>query len=435
MRRGRFAPTQGSGRARGLALLLCTALCAGCASTDDPLDDGFDEEGTAAFVIADEGAGDGEIDPPTDFHDFPAASDLLPRDFTMEEEAGALKGYVTKFYRVRNQSGPELEALLKNWKSEKARILQAPQHNMLIITELAERMPILERVLAQIDVVPPQVEIEAKVVEILETDGYEYGFEFMVDRAPAGNTLVRGYDGRFNSNSFLESLAQGASPFQGGSMTFAGVGDVVEEFGDFEFIIRALETEGYAEIVSSPRIVCRSGQKALLQTQTKLPIQEVNVLNAANTRITTRYENVGVTLEVTPQVVGRDAISVLVKPSVANVVRFEINPSAAGVPVPVIAERKAETRVDIRNGELLVIGGLLDKQQRTDKRGIPILGSIPLLGILFQSNDDQYQKTNVVFILRIRILTAAEKARDRSLIPMTREDKIRQLEEEEGEDD
>ena len=429
MRRGGIASSHGSGRAFWPALLLCTAI--GCAGPDERPDDGFDEEGSAAFVIADEGAN--EVDPPTDFHDFPAAGDLLPRDFTMEETTGALKGYVTKFYRVRNQSGPELEKLLNNWKSEKARILQAPQHNMLIITELAEHMPVLERVLAQIDVVPPQVEIEAKVVEILETDGYEYGFEFMVDRAPAGDTLLRSYDGRFNSNSYLESLAAPTSaPFQGGAMTFASVGDVVEEFGDFEFIVRALETEGYAEIVSSPRIVCRSGQTALLQTQTKLPIQEVNIQNTNNTRITTRYENVGVTLEVTPQVVGRDAISVSVKPTVSNVVRFEINPSAAGVPVPVIAERKAETRVDIRNGELLVIGGLLDKQQRTDQRGIPILSDLPLIGILFRSNNDQYQKTNVVFILRIRILTAAEKARDRSQIPLTRDERI-QLEEQDDE--
>jgi general secretion pathway protein D len=420
--------SQLSGRALGLALLLCTSL-AGC-GTADPASD-YDSDG---FVIADEGAAPDGGDPPTDFHDFPAASDLLPRDFTMEETTGPLKGYVTKFYRVRNQSGAELEKLLKNWKSEKARILPVPQHNMLVITELAEQMPVLERVLAQIDVVPPQVEIEAKVVEILETRGYEYGFEFLVDRAPAGDTLLRSYDGRFASNSFLESLAApNAAPFQGGSMSFASVGDVVEEFGDFEFIMRALESEGYAEIVSSPRIVCRSGQKAILQTQTKLPIQDVNIQNAANTRITTRYEPVGVTLEVTPQVVGRDAISVNVKPTVSNVVRFEFNPSAAGVPVPVIAERKAETRVDIRNGELLVIGGLLDKQQRSDQRGLPILSKLPLIGILFSSTDDLYQKTNVVFILRIRILTAAEKARDRSLIPMTREERTRREEQEEDE--
>ncbi len=207
-------------------------------------------------------------------------------------------------------------------------------------------------------------------------------------------------------------------------MNWASVGRVVEELGDFEFIMRALETEGYAEIVSAPRIVCRSGQKAILKTETELPIQEFQLLSTNNTRITTKYRSVGVTLEVVPQVVGRDAITVEVKPSVSNVVRFEVNPSG-GIPVPVVASRSAITKVDIRSGELLVIGGLLDKQRRTDHRKIPIIGSIPLLGRLFSSENDFEQKTQVIFLLRIRILTTAEKARDRSLIPLTRDQKTR----------
>ena len=211
------------------------------------------------------------------------------------------------------------------------------------------------------------------------------------------------------------------------------MGEVVEKFGDFEFIIRALETEGYAEIVSSPRIVCRSGQKALLKTAIKLPIQDFFLQGPNNTRITTRYENVGVNLEVTPTVVGRDAITVDVKPLVSNVVRFELSPSG-GIPVPVIGERSAATRVDIRNGELLVIGGLLDRQVRTDKRQVPLLGNIPFLGKFFGSTDDFEQRTNVVFVLRIRILTSAEKARRARAIPLTRGEKVK-LQEESSDDD
>ena len=138
------------------------------------------------------------------------------------------------------------------------------------------------------------------------------------------------------------------------------------------------------------------------------------------------------TLEVTPHVVGRDAITVEVRPSVSNVVRFEVS-SSGGIPVPVIASRSAVTKVDIRNGELLVIGGLLDKQTRSDERKVPILGSIPILGLLFTSRDDFEQKTQIVFLLRIRILTSAEKARNRGRIPLTLEERTR-LEEQEEDD-
>ena len=385
--------------------------------------------------IAQDGAPPRPELPPTDFLDFPAAPDLLPRDYEMEEPAGSpLAGYVTRFYRVRSLNGPELIGILNNWKSPNARIVNIPQHNMLVITELRDRMAILDKVLAQVDLVPPQVEIEAKVLEILTTSGYEFGFELHADRAPAGDTALRRYDGVFNSDSFLSSFTNQAAPFQGASMNFAAVGEVVEKIGDFDVIIRALETDGYAEVVSAPRVVCRSGQRALLRTATRLPIQDFLVQSTNNVRIGTRFESVGVTLEVAPTVVGRDAITVEVKPSVSNVVRFENSPATGGIPVPVIAERAASTQLDIRNGELLVIGGLIDSQRREDHRRVPILGHIPLIGQFFGTTNDFEQKTNVVFILRIRILTSAEKARSRDEIPLTREERARLEEQNEGED-
>ncbi len=398
-------------------VFLALGVLAGCASEPPPVPD--DDR----LVVAQEDFG-GDVGDVGELTDFPTAPGLLPRDFEMKETAGGLKGYISKFYRVRSMSGKDLIPLLNNWKTPKARIVEVKQHNMLVITETAENMPVLDKVLAQVDIVPTQVEIEAKVIEILETSGYEYGFELAVDRAPAGNTALRSYSGTFHSNSFLESLTANAAPYQGATLNWASVGRVVEELGDFEFIMRALETEGYAEIITTPRIVCRTGQKAILKTETLLPVEEFILQSNNNPRITTRFKPVGVTLEVTPRVVGRDAITVEVKPSVSNVVRFVFN-SSGGIPVPVIATRSAVTQVDVRNGELLVIGGLLDKQTRNDQRQVPILGSIPLLGRLFSSEDDFEQKTQIVFILKIRILTLAEKARDRSGIPLTKEERIR----------
>ena len=86
-----------------------------------------------------------------------------------------------------------------------------------------------------------------------------------------------------------------------------------------------------------------------------------------------------------------------------------------------------------RSGELLVIGGLIDKQTRSDHRRIPILGDIPIIGRLFSSEDEFEQKTQVVFLLRIRILTSAEKARYRTRIPMTRDERTQLAEDDDDE--
>jgi general secretion pathway protein D len=100
-----------------------------------------------------------------------------------------------------------------------------------------------------------------------------------------------------------------------------------------------------------------------------------------------------------------------VKPSVSSVIQQIPNPN--GVPVPVIAERTASTQVDIRNGELLVIGGLFEHRVRKDSTKIPVVGYIPLLGKLFSSIDDAEDKTEIIFILKLRILTAIERAEAR----------------------
>ena len=346
---------------------------------------------------------------PTSGEGFPVPAG---RDFTTEETTGALKGYLTRFYRIRHVQGAQLAALLANWKSEKGRILDVPTHNMLIITEQKETLDVLERVLEQIDRVPAQVEIEAKVIEIRRTNNYEFGFERPLDRAPAANTAFRKLDGSFGSPSFVDSLRSGATPFQGATMSWAAVGKAVEKLGDFEYIVRALEHDGYAEILSAPRIVVHSGHLAQLRAMTKVPIQITNIVNTNLQQISTSFEQVGVQLDVTPVVVGTEAILLDVKPSVSSVVQ-NFQSTTGGVPIPVIAERSATTQVDVRNGELLVIGGLLEKRLRKDSTKIPVLGHLPFLGRLLSAIDDEEVKTEVIFILKLRILTSIERAEAR----------------------
>jgi type II secretory pathway component GspD/PulD (secretin) len=319
---------------------------------------------------------------------------------------------VTKFYKIRHVIGAQLAAVLNNWKTPQGRIIDMPLHNMLIITEQREVLDTMERILEQIDRVPAQVEIEAKVIEIRRSSNYEFGFELHVDRSPASNTAFRRFDGAFNSPSFLDSLRPGALPFQGASINWAAIGKAQEILGDFEYVLRALEKDGYAEVLSAPRIVVHSGHKAILTAKTKEPILITNIVNTTLQQVTTTFEPVGVTLEVTPVVVGSEAILLDVKPSVSSVVEYLQNPTG-GLPIPHISERTADTEVDLRNGEILVIGGLFEKQIRKDSVKVPIVGHIPLIGRLFSSIDDEEIKTDVIFILKLRILSNVERADER----------------------
>ena len=395
-----------------LALVACAAACADAPPKPDPqVPPNFDDvPGDAVAPLASTST----LDQPTgpDLLGFPAVTGgASARDFSYEEGTGPLKGYVTRFYRIRHVVGATLVGILNNWKSPQGRIIDVPLHNMLIITELKDTLETMERVLEHIDRVPPQVEIEAKVIEIRRSANFEFGFELHLDRSPAANTAFRRFDGSFNSPSFLDSLRPGANPFQGASINWAAVGKAQQMLGDFEYVLRALERDGYAEVLSAPRVVVHSGHRALLSAKTEEPILVNTIVNTNLQNITTTFKPVGVTLEVTPVVVGTEAILLDVKPTVSSVVSFV--PSPTGLPIPRVSERSADTQVDLRNGEILVIGGLYEKRGRRDATRIPIIGRIPLLGKFFSSIDDEEIKTDVIFILKLWILTSLERAEAR----------------------
>src|SRR5207237_5998046 len=140
--------------------------------------------------------------------------------------------------------------------------------------------------------------------------------------------------------SFLDSLRPGALPFQGASIDWAAVGKAQQILGDFDYVLRALEKDGYAEVLSAPRVVVHSGHKATLTAKTREPIFTTNIVNTTLQQISTTFEPVGVQLDVTPLVVGTEAILVDVRPSVSSVVEEILNPTG-GLPIPRISERTA----------------------------------------------------------------------------------------------
>ncbi|MEZ0230943.1 MAG: type II secretion system protein GspD [Planctomycetota bacterium] len=390
------------------------ALATACAETPEPKPElrPFEDIGAESSGVAPLGSANLMPTGP-DMLGFPPVTGLSPGDYSFAESPeGPLKGYITKFYRIRHVVGAQLIAVLNNWKTPQGRIIDMALHNMLIITEKQDVLEVMERILEQIDRVPAQIEIEAKIIEIRRSSNYEFGFELHVDRSPAANTAFRRFDGAFNSSSFLSSLRPGSSPYQGASINWAAIGKAQQVLGDFEYVLRALERDGYAEVLSAPRIVVHSGRRAMLSAKTQEPVQVTNIIPGNFQQITTEFRPVGVQLEVTPVVVGTEAILVDVKPSVSTVVNF-LPSATGGPPLPRIAERSADTQVDLRNGELLVIGGLFEKRIRKDNSRVPIVGHVPLLGKLLSSIDDEEIKTDIVFVLKLRILSNVERADER----------------------
>jgi len=311
---------------------------------------------------------------------------------------------------------------------------------MLTVTDTPSNQRLIRRLVKQFDVGPRQVLIEAKFVEIEFSDLDELGIEWYWYRH--GDVQFGDYatDEGVRDISVIENEPVDTSPtYQGVQWdsfpaTEFGLGFVISHFGRLasdKFItayLRALASEGRANLLSSPKVTTLSGQMANIQiTQTIPYISNVEFENNGTAEhpiwqfdYTIEEKMTGITLEVTPYVSGgNDVITLDIHPEVSNLVTRrpiyvgdEGNPftTEADVPAllgwPVIDIRTAETSVIVQSGESVVLGGFVKDDETLTKKKIPLLGDIPLLGNLFKYEYKSRTKKNLVIFLTATLVTA-----------------------------
>lgn len=323
---------------------------------------------------------------------------------------------------------------------------------ILTVTDTPSNHRLIRRLVKQFDVGPRQVLIEAKFVEIEFTDLDELGIEWYWHKKgdptlgePASDTLsplpdIGGEDRPegVNKNPSHRGVQWDTSTSDTFPQTNFGLGFVASAFGRLvsdKFItayLRALASEGRANLLSSPKITTLSGQQANIQVTQTIPyISEVDFDNAGTAEdpiwqfdYTIEEKVTGITLEVTPYVGGgNDIITLEIHPEVSNLVaRRPIfvgdtgNPftSQADVPAllgwPVIDTRTAETSVIVQSGESVVMGGFIKDDETLTERKIPFLGDIPLIGNLFKYEHKSRTKKNLVIFLTATLVTAEGEA-------------------------
>jgi len=263
-----------------------------------------------------------------------------------------------------------------------------------------------ENFLASIEALAPQIEIEAKVVEINWDSDSQIGVRTTIaevlNETGGGNpkTLFNQFTGIFDTPDFAEAQTSNRD-FQGNILTLEGVHDDIL----VRLVIQALVKEGHAELISSPTITTIDGCPAEIVTGDEVPVQQTRV-QAGVTFIDINYKKTGVKLNVTPNIVGDSAVQLAVTSEVSTVISF--TPAVRGsFPVPIISNRNASTVVNVRNGETFVIGGLITDFDIEDSLKTPILGDIPLLKYLFSTTRTRRQRTQILFFLTPRIVSAS----------------------------
>lgn len=244
---------------------------------------------------------------------------------------------------------------------------------------------------------PQQVMLEVRFVEASRTANRELGVGTRT-RGPSAAADTGGQVFNLAPEIALQSAAllSGAAPF--GSL----IARVLENGTNVDILIRALEDRQLARRLAEPNLITTSGDTASFLAGGEFPFP----VSADNNRISIEFKQFGVALAFTPTVLSNGLINLKIAPEVSD-----IDPTTSvevgGVQIPGLIVRRANTTVELKDGQSLAIAGLLQHSHRTGQQQLPWIGQVPVLGALFRSAMYQKQESDLVIIVTPRLVKPA----------------------------
>lgn len=297
--------------------------------------------------------------------------------------------------------------LVDNYLSKRGNILMDERTNMLIIQDIPNRMTTIRALIKKLDRMIDQVSIEARLVETSKRFLRELGIQWglSAEYSPElGTETGLDFPNRLGVGG---PNIGGSSPggLQGGyavnlpvvSENASGIGLTLGNFLDnfkLDVSLQMLESEGFGQIISSPKITTQNNKTALIKNGQKVPIQTIQ-----RGTITVTYIDAVLELQVTPHITSDETVimDVIVDKSEPDFTR-----TVDGNPV--INIRRAETKVLVKNGGTAVIGGIFTLNEQSSEDGIPGLRKIPFLEKLFSHELKSYENQELLIFVTPRIV-------------------------------
>ncbi len=282
--------------------------------------------------------------------------------------------------------------------SDGSKLTISPMAGMITVTAGPEKLHEVQTVLdAFQSSVQRQVLIEAKIVEVQLSKSTEFGINWSVVGKSGAN-----FGFKFNSDPSNVVSSTGSA----GNVAFSLTGGSVQ----IDAVLNALNTQGNVNVLSSPRVSTLNNQRASFDvttdepffSETRQPIfGPTGTIVSYNTQVTPQTISVGIVLDVLPQISADNVVSMNIRPVITSLLRTEtfIGSDGATARVPVTDRREGDTMLRVRNGETVILGGLMQTQHTVDRTGIPILMNLPLIGRLFSHYQDSERRVELVVFL------------------------------------
>ena len=254
----------------------------------------------------------------------------------------------------------------------------------------------IARILDQLDVVATQVLIEASIVEVTLTDDLQYGLEWAFENNLGGGDTGTGLLDLGGAGAGIGPQAPGFS------YTITNSADAVKA------VLNALARKSLINVISTPSIMVLDNHTAAIHVGDQQPIQSSStVTNGGNVQNSITYKDTGVKLQVTPSVNDGGLVTMDVSQSVTDV-----GPVDAATRQRSFLERNVSSRVAVRSGESVVLGGLIRDNETTGKSGVPLLMDIPLIGSLFRTTTNNGIRTELLVFITPRVLEGEQDLRE-----------------------
>ncbi len=299
-----------------------------------------------------------------------------------------------------SNDGSAILDVIKSVLSPQGRIAVDARTNKLIVSDVPEVFPQIEAILSELDVKAPQILIEAQIVEVSKSSGFDVGFNWNVTGTfTAGKTDVPWtWLKKDTSGNFLRWFGANGKEAEGSGWSL--------DFSSLSVVFSALMSNGEARSLGKPKVITMNNNPAIITSAREAAVS--NVTKSTNSGNDTSYsgverKTVGLKLTVVPQVNKEGYVTLNVAPSYSDLVPSEtISKDQESYDT---VTRAVSTVVRVKSGQTVVLGGLLQSSEKETVTRVPLLGQIPVLGWLFSSKQKSKSTTDLVIFLTPTVLS------------------------------
>ncbi|MCM8787772.1 MAG: hypothetical protein NC935_06980 [Candidatus Omnitrophica bacterium] len=328
---------------------------------------------------------------------------------------------------ITGQAGWEFGTdVTKRTRQKEGRISRT---KVLLVSDISRKLSEVENLLKEIDVMPKQILINAKIMEVNRDALKDIGFDWGTGSSGA-SSATEFSQVTFESKDDAETKSIGGhilsgivSPSvfspktEGLSIANTGLKLVFKQLTgtEFEAIIHALEEDVRTNILSAPTIITLNNQEASILVGTKYPIIKTSLSTETGQIVGGSldiYQDIGIQLNVVPQICGEsdEFINMIIHPAVTSYTQTSkvVSGTTTLVEYPIILSREAETQILIKDGETIVLGGLLKDVKSTQQTGVPFLSKLPIIGWFFRRDTKDTEKVDLLIFITAHIVKPGE---------------------------